>query len=136
MYLDALEKASGGKPQKCSKCNVSNNKLRMALHNWVIFVTVISFHVPTADSEDSSQSGHETPGSESALQGTAELEDVESSDSKTKKGKKKKEKKKKVKAKGKDKKKENESQEKKAKKKGFGAMLRYFFFGFSVYDLI
>ncbi|XP_032880246.1 partitioning defective 3 homolog B isoform X1 [Amblyraja radiata] len=78
-----------------------------------------------ADSEDSSQSGHETPGSESALQGTAELEDVESSDSKTKKGKKKKEKKKKVKAKGKDKKKENESQEKKAKKKGFGAMLRF-----------
>ncbi|XP_051884696.1 partitioning defective 3 homolog B-like isoform X2 [Pristis pectinata] len=80
-----------------------------------------------ADSEDSSQSGHETPGSESALQGTAELEDAESSDSKTKKGKKKKDKKKKVKtkAKEKDKKKESETQEKKAKKKGFGAMLRF-----------
>ncbi|XP_067844190.1 partitioning defective 3 homolog B-like isoform X2 [Heptranchias perlo] len=82
-----------------------------------------------ADSEDSSQSGHETPGSESALQGTAELEDVESSDGKTKKEKKKKDKKKKVKTKGKvkdkEKKKENESQEKKAKKKGFGAMLRF-----------
>ncbi|XP_041056776.1 partitioning defective 3 homolog B-like isoform X1 [Carcharodon carcharias] len=85
--------------------------------------------IPDDDSEESSQSGHETPGSESTLQGNAELEDVENSDSKAKKEKKKKEKKEKVKIKGKDKdkekKKENESQEKKAKKKGFGAMLRF-----------
>uniref|UniRef100_UPI00398F8338 partitioning defective 3 homolog B-like isoform X2 n=1 Tax=Pristiophorus japonicus TaxID=55135 RepID=UPI00398F8338 len=83
--------------------------------------------IPDDDSEDSSQSGHETPGSESAIQGTADLEDVESSDSKTKKEKKKKDKKKKVKSKGKEKekKKENENQEKKTKKKGFGAMLRF-----------
>ncbi|XP_067892200.1 partitioning defective 3 homolog B-like isoform X2 [Heterodontus francisci] len=85
--------------------------------------------IPDDDSEDSSQSGRETPGSESALQGTPELEDVESSDGKTKKEKKKKEKQKKVKRKGKEKdkekKKENDSQEKKAKKKGFGAMLRF-----------
>ncbi|XP_038643216.1 partitioning defective 3 homolog B-like [Scyliorhinus canicula] len=85
--------------------------------------------IPDDDSEESSQSGHETQGSESALQGAAELEDVENSDSKGKKEKKKKEKKKKVKTKGKDKdkekKKESDNQEKKAKKKGFGAMLRF-----------
>ncbi|XP_048455034.1 partitioning defective 3 homolog B [Rhincodon typus] len=85
--------------------------------------------IPDDDSEESSQSGHETPGSESALQGNTEHEDVENSDGKTKKEKKKKEKKKKVKTKGKtkdkEKKKENDNQEKKAKKKGFGAMLRF-----------
>ncbi|XP_078085044.1 partitioning defective 3 homolog B-like isoform X2 [Mustelus asterias] len=86
--------------------------------------------IPDDDSEESSQSGHETPGSESALQGTTELEEVENSDSKGKKEKKKKEEKKKkvktkVKDKDKEKKKENESQEKKAKRKGFGAMLRF-----------
>eukprot|EP00062_Callorhinchus_milii_P014670 gi/632964106/ref/XP_007898238.1/ PREDICTED: partitioning defective 3 homolog B [Callorhinchus milii] len=84
------------------------------------------------DSEDSSQSGRETPGSESALQGPVDLEDGESSDSKTKKDKKKKDKKQKVKTKGKEKAKEKkkgndsqEKEEKKAKKKGFGAMLRF-----------
>ncbi|XP_005998451.1 partitioning defective 3 homolog B isoform X2 [Latimeria chalumnae] len=78
-------------------------------------------------SDESSHSGWETPGSESAPQGNPESEDNDGKSKKNKKKKEKGEKKEKVKPKSKEKKKkeEGDDQEKKVKKKGFGAMLRF-----------